>query len=341
MTVLSVAYPLAPVGPGVAGGAEQVLWSIERALADGGCRSIVIAAQGSEVSAELIETPVFDGEITDEIRRKSQAAHLRAIEEALQRYSIDLIHFHGLDFYAYLPGENVPMLATLHLPISFYPQSIFALDNVVLNCVSRAQANSARHIKNLPVVLNGIPTQQYRTCSQKQDFLLWLGRICPEKGVHIALQVAHRLDMPLMLAGMVGPYKDHQTYFSDCVKPLLDHKRQYIGPVGLETKAALLSAARCLLIPSLVAETSSLVAMEAISSGTAVVAFNSGALPEVVDHGETGYIVNSEDQMIEAIRCIDEISPEICRSRASARFDVRQMVSGYLDLYASLRGLKH
>ncbi len=90
-----------------------------------------------------------------------------------------------------------------------------------------------------------------------------------------------------------------------------------------------------MLIPSLVAETSSLVAMEAISSGTPVIAFRSGALPEVVEDGETGFIVDTEDQMIEAVQHVAEISPESCRSRATLRFDARRMVDDYINLYRS------
>jgi glycosyltransferase involved in cell wall biosynthesis len=163
-----------------------------------------------------------------------------------------------------------------------------------------------------------------------------LGRICPEKGVHIALEVAHELDLPMVIAGPVHPFQDHQVYFSERVRPLLDDKRRYTGPVNLEQKIELLAGARCLLIPSLVAETSSLVAMEAISSGTPVVAFRSGALPEVVSHEVTGFIVESQDQMRDAVAHVGDISPEVCRETAITRFDALRMVDDYIKLYASL-----
>jgi glycosyltransferase involved in cell wall biosynthesis len=153
---------------------------------------------------------------------------------------------------------------------------------------------SARHS-------NGIPTESY-TPAQAGSFLLWLGRICPEKGVHIALEVAHRLDAPLLIAGPVHPYPEHLEYFSRSVHPLLDDKRMYIGPVESSHKASLLSRARCVLIPSLIAETSSLVAMEALSSGTPVIAFRSGALPEIVSDGQTGILVDSAEEMSHAVR---------------------------------------
>lgn len=173
------------------------------------------------------------------------------------------------------------MLATLHLPISWYPPGIFDCPDMHLVCVSHSQAASAPNGRRLPVVENGIDTRRYGRCEKtREDFLLWLGRVCPEKGTHIALEVAHRLGLRLLVAGRVHPFPSHQKYFDLEVVPLLDSKREYVGPVGLNQKAELLSRARCLLAPSLVAETSSLVAMEAMASGTPVIAFRSGALPE-------------------------------------------------------------
>ena len=335
MTILSVAYPLLPVGPDSGGGAEQILFLIDRQLAGWGHRSIVIAARGSQVSGELFETPVFEGEITDQVRDDAQRAHLRRLERARDQYSIDLIHFHGLDFYNYLPERKVPMLATLHLPPSWYPDRIFGLPHIQLNCVSCAQAGAAPG-KSLPVIPNGIDTEQFQGQPRERKLLVWLGRICPEKGTEIALRVAHALDLPLVIAGPAHPFRAHENYFTDCVQPLLDEKRKYVGQVGLASKRKLLAEARCVLIPSLVPETSSLVAMEAISSGTPVIAFRSGALPEIVEHGQTGLLVDSEEEMMSAIGKIHEVSSETCRMRARLRFDYKQMVQGYLGLYQKL-----
>lgn len=336
MNILSVAYPLLPVGPDSGGGAEQILSLLDRGLVRRGHHSVVIAAKGSAVSGELIESAVVESEMTEEVRREAQRAHLRHIETALEQRAIDLIHFHGLDFDRYLPRNRVRKLATLHLPPAWYPEQVFTLPDIQLNCVSRSQASVAPTGKKLPVVLNGIDTAQYELRECTRDYLLWLGRICPEKGVHMALEVAHRLDLPMIVAGPVHALKYHQTYFSERVEPLLDDKRRYVGAVGLQEKVALLSGARCLLIPSTVAETSSLVAMEALSSGTPVVAFRSGALPEVIDHGISGFIVDSQNEMAAAVKRTGEISPEICRQIAVSRFDARRMVDDYLKLYDSL-----
>jgi glycosyltransferase involved in cell wall biosynthesis len=339
VTILSVAFPLLPVSSGSGGGAEQILYLLERGIAGAGHRSIVVAAKGSEICGDLIETPASTSEITDEVRREAQRAHLRAIERVLQDTTVDLIHFHGLDFYAYKPAAKLPMLATLHLPLDLYPAQSF--DGAVqLNCVSQTQADSLTPPRHWPVVQNGIDTTQYNSGAGTRAHLLWLGRICPEKGVHIALRVAHCLDLPMIIAGPVHPFRAHQAYFAEEVRPLLDSRREYIGPVGLDTKVRLLSEAACLLIPSLVTETSSLVAMEATASGTPVVAFRCGALPEIVEHGITGFIVDSEEEMTAAVGKVQTLSPQVCRSRALERFCAGRMVDEYLALYRQVIGAR-
>lgn len=296
----------------------------------------MIAADGSQLAGECIKAPSFHGEITEEQLQAAECEHLQLINSALSRYKIDLIHFHGLDFHTYLPAQQVLKLATLHLPPSWYPQSIFTAPDLHLNCVSSSQARTAPDGTKLSVVANGVDVPSYRPDAIRTEGLLWIGRVCPEKGVHIALEVAHRAGLPAIVAGPVHPFHDHQLYFSERVQPLLDERRQYVGPVGLKQKRQLLGQASCLLIPSLVAETSSLVAMEAISSGTPVVAFRSGALPEVVEDGLTGFIVESQEEMTQAVLRVSDISRQKCVEVARSRFDAARMVLDYLKLYESL-----
>jgi glycosyltransferase involved in cell wall biosynthesis len=336
MTVLSVAYPLMPAGPDSGGGAEQILSLLERSLVEAGHESIVVAAEGSATRSELIQTPAPTGEVTDEMRRWAQAIHLACIERVLKTRSIDLIHFHGLDFHCYIPRTDTPVLATLHLPVAWYPRWILEARNLHLNCVSRAQAASAPGSSKLPVVVNGVDLERYKQRRGNGDYCLVLARICPEKGIDIALRAAHKFDIPMLIAGPVHPFHDHRAYFAERVQPLLDAKRRYIGPIGAKEKPGLLANARCLLAPSIVAETSSVVAMEALSAGTPVIAFRSGALPEVVENGVTGFIVDSEDRIGEAWKNLAGISPETCRREAKLHFDGRRMLRDYLSLYAQI-----
>lgn len=336
MNILSVAYPLFPVSPDSAGGAEQILGLLDRGLEGGGHKSIVVAAAGSRVNGALVQTPAAGGEITDAVRNEAQQAHLDCIEHALEQFRVDLVHFHGLDFRAYVPAAHVPKLTTLHLPLAWYSQSIFNISGVRFCCVSESQARTAPAGLNLPVISNGIEVRRYRANMPRGNFLLWLGRICPEKGTDIALRIAHRLDLPLVVAGPVHPFADHQAYFRERVEPMLDEKRRYLHSIGMEQKVQLLAQARCVLIPSLAAETGSLVAMEAIASGTRVIAFRSGALPEIIEHEVTGFIVDSEDEMAKAISRAGEISPELCRKEALRRFDAGRMIKDYIGLYREI-----
>ena len=334
LTILSVAYPLLPVSSSSGGGSEQILHTLDHGLVRAGYRSIVIAAKGSAVDGELIETPAAPAEITDSAREHAQQVHRHQIEVVLNHNRVDLIHFHGLDFLAYRPRSHTPsQLATLHLPLTWYPATLFDETDLFLNCVSRNQAGSEPEAETLPVVPNGIDLEKFQLCENRQEYLLWLGRVCPEKGAHVALRVAHRLNLPLIVAGPIHPFSAHKMYFAEQVEPLLDDKRRYIGPVDTKRKAELLANARSLLVPSLIAETSSLVAMEAIGSGTPVVAFRSGALPEIVDEGITGFIVQSEEDMAKAVSETRRISSLTCRAIAKKRFAASRMNQDYFKLY--------
>ena len=291
----------------------------------------MIGAAGSAITGQLIATPIANSLMTGSVRDEAHREHRAAIDRALHEQRVDLIHFHGLDFDNYVPEGDVPMVATLHLPLAWYRPSALARHDVRLICVSESQAAGS----GLSFVRNGIDIGRFETAA-KQDYLLWMGRICPEKGVHIALEVAHALEMPLLVAGPVHAFESHQSYFANEVMPLLDDQRRYLGSVAGEEKSRLISAARCVLIPSLVAETSSLVAMEAISSGTPVVAFANGALPEVVDHGRTGLIVRSQSEMAESVMRIGTISSHFCRSIATAKFAASRMARDYFKIYSSL-----
>jgi glycosyltransferase involved in cell wall biosynthesis len=337
MKILSVAYPLLPVSSGSGGGAEQILYLVERGLVERGHQSLVIAAQGSEISGQLVPSLAADGEITDEVRAQAQEEHRQLIAQVLDDHEIDLVHFHGLDFDTYAPRSSRKgrQLATLHLPIGWYSDRIFQLPEIHFNCVSQSQAQSKPEI-TFAVVPNGIDLERYRVPEKKREHLLWLGRICPEKGTDIALRVARQLDWPLIVAGPVHPFRYHQTYFEEQVRPLLDEKRCYVGPVDISQKIDLLRRAQCLLLPSLAPETSSLVAMEAAAAGVPVVAFHSGALPEVVAHGRTGFVVHSEQEMWEAAKRTTDIDPQVCRTEAHSRFDAQRMIDRYEQLYREL-----
>ena len=340
LSILSIAYPLAPVGPDAAGGSEQILTLLDRTLVRNGDRSVVIACEGSKAEGTLITVPLPGGELDESAHAAAQAQYRRAIVRALNRWSFDLIHMHSLDFHTYLPPPGPPLIATLHLPPDWYPKHVFQLSRpqTWLHCVSASQERNCPPSQILlPHIENGVPLERFRSSVHKREFALALGRICPEKGFHLALDAAAEAKTPLLVAGEVFRYRAHEEYFCREIVPRLNGgTRRFLGPVGSARKRRLLTAARCLLVPSLVSETSSLVSMEALACGTPVIAFPSGALPEIIEHGRTGFLVNDAHEMAEAMHRVNRINPDDCRRAARARFTADRMILRYLTLYEKL-----
>jgi glycosyltransferase involved in cell wall biosynthesis len=244
---------------------------------------------------------------------------------------------HGLDFDHYLPEQpDVPVVVSLHLPLSWYQEEALrpSRPNTHLVCVSKTQcASAAPDVHISAVVPNGVEVADFRSRRRKGSYALILGRICPEKAPHLAIDAAERAHTDVFIAGTVFDYPEHRQYFDTMMRPRLGRNVRFLGAVGGGAKAQLLAGAKCLLIPSQAPETSSLVAMEAIAAGTPVIAWRSGALPEIVADGRTGFIVSSVEEMAYAIRRAAMIPPEACRREAQRRFDSEPMISDYLGLY--------
>lgn len=341
MRVLSIAYPFAPVCGSTAGGAEHVLSMIDAGLASTGHDSIVIACEGSAVKGRLID---YEGAKTvdDGVMARVYCDVNAAIRRALFEHGPDVVHMHGVDFYRYLPPGEVPLLVTLHLPLHWYPGEAFkhAGPKTFYNCVSESQRRSSVSVgldqEYLKVVGNGVPVEDLFIKVSRRGYALCLGRICPEKGFHMAIEASKLAGVPLVIAGSVFGYEAHERYFKEEIKPRLAPSIRHIGPVGLQRKRRLLTGARCVLVPSLAAETSSLVAMEALACGTPVVAFPNGALSEIVEDGRTGFLADGIESMARSIEVAHTIDPDLCRRTARERFSSAAMVEGYVSLYREL-----
>jgi glycosyltransferase involved in cell wall biosynthesis len=344
LRILYVAYPLLTVSEASAGGAEQVLWTLEREMAKRGVFTIVAASAGSRVSGELFSTGDPCTRI-DDFKRRNREHQDKVIELVRQRAqageAFDLVHDMSGSFWPRAAELDVNVLATLHLPRHFYPSEYFENipANVSFNCVSESQARSFSALEQMIVVApNGIALDRFQAGDGNREGLLWLGRICEEKGPHVALDIAARAQLPIIIAGQVYPFSYHQQFFKQEVEPRL---RQNANATWVDSplddlKRKLLRESSVLLITSTVDETSSLVAMEAAASGTPVIAFPRGALPEVVQHGVTGFLVDEVDQAVEALRRLDEISSESCARYARERFSAASMADGYVALYREL-----
>lgn len=345
LTVLSIAFPFAPVGENAVGGAEQILSDLDGALAAAGHTSLVVACEGSQSRGKLFSFPVPSDEVrNDADRRRGVCQVQNAIERALTEYRVDLIHMHGFDFHKYALPEEIRTLVTLHLPPSWYPQTIWQAfhDHVQFQCVSEAQRLSCLPALNdAPVVENGVALPPFRKAERRRDYALVLGRVCPEKNAHAALEAGNLVGIRIFIGGHIFPYPEHQRYFHEQIEPLLNRgpgcmQHQFLGPISSDRRQDLLGQAKCLLHPTIAPEASSLVAMEAMAAGTPVIAYRSGALPEIVEDGVTGFLVNSVEEMAAAIRGVDAISPEACRAAAERRFSKERMVEDYFRLYRSL-----
>jgi glycosyltransferase involved in cell wall biosynthesis len=339
LTIISVAFPFAVVGGDPVGGAEQVLSQVDRALVQNGHRSIVIAAEGSRPAGELIGIPQPRGPIGPVEWSRTHEFLRRTLAQVLTSTPADLLHMHGSDFQSYLPPAGIPVLATLHMPFSSYARGVLEPQRprTWINTVSRhqkiANQNSAAFVG---AIENGIAAAPGPPVRRTRSFALALGRICPEKGFHLAIEGAKAAGVAFALAGRAFAYPEHQSYLEHQIKPRLDRARRWIGPVSGARKWRLLRSARCLLAPSLVEETSSLVAREALAAGTPVIAYPKGALADIIEPGRTGFLVHDVEEMARAILRSRDLNPEDCRRVARERYSADRMTREYLELYRRL-----
>ena len=344
LRILYVAYPLLTVSEASAGGAEQVLWTLEREMARRGALTTVAASAGSRVSGALFST-VDPCTQNDDFERRNHEHQDKIVEFVRQRKQegrpFDLIHDMSGSFWPRGAEIETPVLATLHLPRHFYPPEYFENipANVAFNCVSVSQARSFDGIRQvMGVVPNGIPLDRFEPNDGKRQGLLWLGRICEEKGPHLALDIAARSGWPIVIAGQVYPFSYHRRFFEREIEPRLrqNPNARWVDSPSAPLKCDLLRSAATLLITSQVNETSSLVAMEAGACGTPVIAFRRGALPEVVKDGVTGFVVEGIAEALDALKRLPTLSSGECHANALLHFSPVAMADGYDLLYSTL-----
>ena len=358
-TILTVAFPYAEIGSKAVGGAEVFCSQLEQAMGQLGFRSVVVAHADSQTSGRLYGTAVPPGPITDQVRAEVERIHQDNLDRAFAENDIALVHMHGFDFHRYaLPG-NVPILVTLHLPPSWYPDVIWNLaPNYHLLCVSESQRSTcpAAVQDRLHIIPNGVDLPDPASIRDAGRYALMLARICPEKNLHVGLDAARLAGIPALLAGAIFPYAKHQQYFEEEIAPRLTSRdpahqtsipflhtevsARFLGRVSGNEKARLLSRAACLLLPSSAPETSSLVAMEALSYGVPVIATAVGAVPEIVEHGRTGFLIwpgeDAVQRMAAAIARVPELDRKLCRAAAEERFPWSRTQDAYAALFRKL-----
>ena len=336
--VVSPWYPVPPKGYG---GIELMVYNLARELASRGHRITVIGRQGSKGPFEsLALAPVSWTKALgsrDELPR--QLLFLYRAYEALRRRAFDVIHDN-----AGLPGILVatqarlqaPVVSTLHGSLTEAEADFLrsVTRQVHLVAISNSQQASVAGVEWRGVVHNAIDPSQYTPItkpSEKENYLLELARITPDKGQHVAIEVAKRLNLPLVLAGKVDD--NSMKYFEEKIKPNLNGQVTWLENVEGKEKAQLLARARALLFPIQWEEPFGIAMVEAMVSGTPVIAFPVGAAPELIEPGVTGFLAHDADEMVTAFGRLNEIDLKRCAEVAAQRFGPGQMADGYLTVY--------
>jgi glycosyltransferase involved in cell wall biosynthesis len=233
-----------------------------------------------------------------------------------------------------------PLVITFHNPIS--KRHIAFLLRVRKRKLSLCGVSRA-HIKDVPegpwtTVYNAANANlyPYSGTPRRPPYLLYSGRISPLKGTHIAIEVARKCGLELIIAGNVSKEPGGPEYFRDRIAPELNHLIRWIGEVTDAEKAALYGGALALLVPIDWPEPFGLVMIESMLCGTPVIAFDCGSVPEIIEHGKTGYVVVTAEQMAAAVNSIDRISRAECARVARERYSAPVMVDEYLRIYKSL-----
>lgn len=199
--------------------------------------------------------------------------------------------------------------------------------------ISRSQAVPIPNINYIGTVYNGLDMKGYPFSDKDEGYLLFVGRICMEKGVHFAIEVAQYFNLPLIIAAKLENIEQDIQYFREFVEPKLSDQIRWVGEVDEAERNRLMSKARCFLHPVTWREPFGLTLIEAMACGTPVIAFKRGSIPEIIKNGRTGFVVEDVEEMIEALSNIDKIDRTYCRSYAITKFNVEKMADGYEEIY--------
>ena len=337
MRVLLLAPLWETVPPPRYGGTEAVVSVLCEELVRQGHEVTLCASGDSVTSAELLSIYHRSLRTADDLtdRQPYDWMHIAlSLKEAADGF--DIIHNHAGEL-AMAMGHlvGVPMLSTMHCLVT--PDTRFVWDRYGgwYNTISHAARRSMPQVRGgtyCGVVHNGIDVNSFPYEERKGDYLLFLGRVAPEKGTHLAIEAARRLGKRLIIAAKVD--QADRRYFHQTVEPLIDGALiQFVGEVDASLKRRLYARACCLLLPICWEEPFGLVMAEAMACGTPVVAFARGAAPELVVDGETGFLVHDVDGMVKAVRRVDRIDPRRCRRHVEENFSAQRMAEGYLALY--------
>jgi glycosyltransferase involved in cell wall biosynthesis len=338
MRIAQVAPLFESVPPKYYGGTERVVSYLTEELVRQGHDVTLFASGDSETHARLVagsrRSLRLDKHCVDQL-----AHQVLMLERVVQRAaSFDVIHFH-VDYlhYPFSRRHPTPHLTTLHgrLDIPDLVPLYREFRDMPVVSISDAQREPLSFANWIGTVHHGLPGDLYRFQPGPGQYLAFIGRVAPEKRVDRAIAIARRVDIPLKIAAKVDDID--RDYFEQVVEPMLrDPLIEYVGEIGEGEKAEFLGNASVLLFPIDWPEPFGLVMIEAMACGTPIIAFRRGSVPEVMEQGRTGFVVDDLDSAVAAVRRAGELSRKRCREVFEQRFTATRMANDYLTLYASL-----
>ena len=341
MRILQIAPIWERVPPTGYGGTEAVTSVLTDALVRAG-HDVVLRASGDSLTlAELSSVYHRSLRTAKDVRDGTPYDLVHAAQAIGHAADFDIVHNHAGEPVMALAGlVDVPMLSTMHCLITPDTEIVWRHYDGYYNTISHAQTGtvpSLQRPRHAGMVHNAIDVGSFPFSAAKGEYLLCINRVAPEKGTHLAIEVARRAGRKLLIAGKVDSVD--REYFETLVEPLIDGRSVvFLGEADARLKRELYANAAAALMPITWDEPFGLVMVEAMACGTPVIAMDRGAVPELVVDGETGFVVADLASMVEAIGRIAEIDPLRCRRHVEANFDIPMMVKGYLRLYEEILG---
>ena len=340
MRIAQVAPLAESVPPKLYGGTERVIaWLVDE-LAGLGHDVTLFASGDSRTRAKLV--PAWPRALRlGRPRSDPTVAHTALLEHVARRApAFDVIHYHTDWIHLPLSSRSrVPFVTTLHgrLDLPGLPEALRHFPKAPFISISDNQRAPLADANWLGTIYHGLPPDSLRPRFEAGDYLAFLGRLAPEKGPETAIRLARSAGMPLRLAAKRP--RAQRDWFKERVEPLIDGERvQIVGEVNEGTKEGFLAGAAALLFPIDWPEPFGLVMIEAMACGTPVIAYRRGSVPEVVDDGLTGFVVDNDAEALRAIECLHQLDRRKVRQGFERRFTARRMAKDYLRCYELLVG---
>ena len=336
LRVVVVAPPYFSVPPDGYGGIEAVLALLVDGLAERGHNVTLVGAGEPRTTGDFVAT--FEEPQAGRLgQMQPELAHAARVEAVLADLDHDVVHDHSAAAPLGAGHRAAPTVVTSHGPVvGEWGEYVTHLSrSTAMVAISEAQRERAPQVRWAGMVHNAVDVAAIPFRTEKEDHVVWLGRFSPDKGAHLAIEVARSAGRSIRLAGKCDE-PDEKRYFDEAVAPLLGSDAEYLGVLGAEQKYELLGSAAAFVFPLQWEEPFGMVLLESMACGTPVLSLSRGAVPEVVADGVTGYVRDDESELAPLLDQLDSIDPAACRARVQERFGPHRMVDGYEEIYSSV-----